>query len=180
MCDDQVTEIRRLLEAWDEARKTLPIVEHAEPQPYVIPEDDDDDDEDGEDDWYTVYQKAVQTEQRVLNEEEGFAQLVSGNSRITKGPIKYQTNPVHFASVGPDQEGEDGHVRVSDNFTAGPELEALDDVKKHIEALERKLHYVESLKRSHRNKISKELDSLRKRLHDLSDRVQSCPATDVA
>lgn len=124
--------------------------------------------------WSDLISKADEHDYNLLNEEDGFKSLIKGGP--TAKPT-FQTNPQRFSSIGMDQQGEDGLTRVTKNWTSGDELLELDQVKKELERMERKVHESEVLKKN--NKFEAELKSLRKRMNDLSEKMQSRPEDDV-
>jgi len=110
----------------------------------------------------------------VLN-EDGYRDLVKD-----KGVLKHlATNPYYLDTIGPDQEGKDGHVRVTNNWSDGEELKQVDELKRKIEEMERKAHESDVLKKSSRSRLKKELEGLRNRVKKLSEKMQSKPAEDV-
>jgi phage shock protein A len=78
------------------------------------------------------------------------------------------------------QEGEDGHVRVSNNFSDGKELLELDDVKRRVEKMERDFHASDILHKPNRAKLESQLNDLRDRVKKLSQKLVSDPQKDLA
>jgi hypothetical protein len=120
-----------------------------------------------------------ENEQILTEEEDGFRHLVKG---ATPGSdkVSFQQNPQRPWSIGNDQEGEDGHVRVTPNWTDGNELLTLDKIKRDIEAMERRVHESQVIKKKNdRVKLESELKSLRTRVKQLSEKLQPLVDKDV-
>jgi len=106
--------------------------------------------------------------------EEGFTDSHKVARNLDKD---YMTNPTHFASVGKDQK-----LRVTPNFTDGPFLRELSDLKIQIEALEREVHTAAVSDRGKlENKLRAQVDSIRNRIEELSDIISAPhPIEDVS
>lgn len=85
-------------------------------------------------------------------------------------------NPIHPTSVGADQD-----LRVTPNFSDGPILRQLSDLKIKIESLERDVHnsFVKKSE-SEENKLQKEVDSIRNKIIELSNQLARSPFDDVS
>lgn len=148
------------------------------------------------DDWRSIYQRAVEVD---FNKDdlitdgvniaymgsEGYGQQnippVAQPSKSGGGKKVYTNNPIHFSSAGNDQEGDNGLVRVSNNWSDGEELRELDAIKRQVEAIERKFHEADVLdKKSERSKFESQLKNLRNRITQLSEKLTSNPTSDLA
>lgn len=140
--------------------------------------------EEGSDDWRDIYQRAMEvdySEDSLLTDsvayagEEGFGKQIPLGTPPSPGGKKVFTNqPVHFSSVGTDQD-----MRVTDNWSDGKELLELDEMKRKIEEMERRFHESDVLNKGDRSKIQSELDSLRSRVEKLSEKISSNPQKDL-
>lgn len=114
-----------------------------------------------------------------INEGEAPVSKKGGIRDLTKDAVpgsknvNYQTNPQTPWSIGNDQEGEDGHVRVTDNWSSGKELLELDQLKRDVEQMERDFHIADVRRTGNRSKFETDLNGLRQRIQDLSERMQS-------
>lgn len=88
---------------------------------------------------------------------------------------KFEVNPIHFASKGNDQE-----LRVTPNFTDGDIIRELNDIKIKLEALEREVHsaFIND-QDAQEKKLQKQLDNLRNKFEELSDKLTPHPIEDV-
>jgi hypothetical protein len=132
--------------------------------------------------WRDIYARAVEldySKEDLLNE-----MVPAQDSEANPGEVKFggrpptKSNPIHYASVGNDQEGDDGHTRVSKNFSDGDELRELDDIKRRLQAMEDKFMANDVLQKKTES-IQKELDSLRERAKKLSQQINTEPMNDV-
>jgi hypothetical protein len=142
--------------------------------------------------WTDIYQRAMEvdfSDESLLTDgvnvsyagSEGYGKQSQPPMGVSPGGKKvYTNNPVHFSSVGNDQEGEDGHVRVSNNFSDGKELLELDDVKRRVEKMERDFHASDILHKPNRAKLESQLNDLRDRVKKLSQKLVSDPQKDLA
>lgn len=154
------------------------------------------------DDWNAIYRRALEfgeseNQDDLLVEKEekedgdmtsmgwddrdGFSHMVRGDKQQTKGDITYTSQPQKQNSVGPDAGKEyGGPMRVTKNWSTGPETLEIDEIKHDIEALERMAHKAEVNKKpGERDKIYKQLEGLRQRVSSLSEKQQSKPEFDV-
>jgi len=104
-------------------------------------------------------------EKRPLNEERGdpgLAKLVKAQQR--------SANPIYYYSAGKDQE-----PHVTPNFTDGPQMRELIDLKNKVHALEGKLNTMmgEGKPDSQVSKVETELRKIRAKLDDLSDTLHN-------
>jgi Mg2+ and Co2+ transporter CorA len=148
--------------------------------------------EDGPDqDWFNLYHRAMEIDYKddlitdsvnvAYMGSEGFGKHIEPGKTATGGKKVYTNNPIHFSSVGNDQEDETGRTRVTKNWNDGDELRELDEIKKSVEQLERKFHEADVLKKtSERSKIQTQLESLRERVKKLSEKLTSDPQQDLA
>ncbi len=90
-----------------------------------------------------------------------------------------KTNPTQQSTIGADQEDPEGGIRVTPNWSDGDDLRELDDIKRRIEAMERKHHEVEVRTEKPDNDLKKQLESLRDRVKKLSEKINREPETDV-
>ena len=191
---------------WDQAQKEIAA---EQPQKQVEPEaprgsyftgtpasvdyDFDPNSEEGAiaDDWHSLYQRAMEvdySDEGLLTDavnvaymgSEGYGKEMPKGTPPSPGGKKVYTNqPVHFASVGNDQQDDEDRTRVTQNWNDGDDLLELDDVKRRVEAMERKFHDADVLDKPDRSKIQNELKSLRERVKKLSEKVQSNPQDDL-
>lgn len=157
----------------------------------------DNSDNSSNDDWHDIYRRAMEidyTKETLITDStnsvnvayagsEGYG-LQSGvdKPKLSKeGKKAYVNNPIHFASVGNDQEDDEGHVRVTGNFSDGKEIRELDEIKRRVEEMERKFHEADVLnKKTERSKLQNELKKLRDRVKQLSEKMVSDPQSDLA
>jgi len=85
-----------------------------------------------------------------------------------------KTNPTTQSSVGPD-----GGVRVTKNWSDSEDLRELDDIKRRVEQMERKHHEAEVQSEKSAGGLKKQLESLRDRIHKLSEKINREPEVDV-
>jgi len=90
-----------------------------------------------------------------------------------------KTNPTQQSTLGADQEDPAGGVRVTPNWSDGEDLRELDDIKRRIEAMERKCHSDEVKNEKPSSSLRKQLESLRDRVSKLSEKINLGVATDV-
>ncbi len=90
-----------------------------------------------------------------------------------------KTNPTQQSTIGPDGEDPDGGIRVTPNWSDGEDLRELDDIKRRLEAMERKHHEAEVKTEAPANDLKKQLESLRDRIKKLSEKINREPETDV-
>lgn len=178
--------------------KPQPRTSFFDDTPSVADYEEGDFDENDPEAWNAIYRRAMEVDMSqedddgVLNEEnqgddfhhnpkDGFGGQVRGDKQITKGDITYNQNPIDTHSVGRDQGGEEGDgIRVTKNFSQGPEIEQVDELGRKIEMLERKAHKLDvESKVGERDKLYKELKSLRSELRRLSEKMQPPVDTDV-
>lgn len=133
--------------------------------------------------------RALMNDERTLEEggpsfyddqdDNGFGKKVRGDKQATKGDITYNSNPTTFYSVGPDAAPYDGPNRVS-KFSDSPEISELAKIKTQLEVLERRVHSADVKNQTDkRNKIMDSIKKLRKKIHEMSEKIQSTPDTDV-
>lgn len=84
---------------------------------------------------------------------------------------KFPPNPTAVSSAGSDQEDEEGHTPVTDNWSDGEDLRMIDELKRNIEKMERKVHESDVLKKKDGPKLVKELKELKKRVTQLSEKI---------
>ena len=187
-------DFEKWLKQWDAAQIEIAAEQPqrpAEPQPRTSffnnqPSEFDYEDNanDSHDDWLDMYQKSMEIPtsseelltDSVMQYQTGGAGLpVYGNPVPSTKPDTgtgkkvYLQNPIHFASAGKDQ-GDDctDRVRVTDNWSDGEDLRELDDVKRRVEAMERRVHAADVFnKNSERAKLQTELTDLRIRVRKL-------------
>lgn len=132
--------------------------------------------------WRSVYDRAEEIKEPVLfteEETEGWRKLLTPPGK----DVTFFHHPQHVSSVGMDQ-GKSPYepTRVAPNFTDGKELRELNDLKVKLEKLESTLLSKE-IKAGKANVPAKdykvELDKLRSKIDDLSDRLTPEPAQDV-
>jgi hypothetical protein len=143
-----------------------------------------------QDDWHDIYQRAMEidySEDNLILDNvaymgnEGFGkEMPKGKAPACGGKKVYTQNPIHFASVGNDQQNDDGRTRVTDNWSDGEELRELDYIKRQVEAMEREFHKADVMKKSDRSKLQTELKDIRDRVKELSEKLTSNPQTDLA
>lgn len=110
---------------------------------------------------------------------EGWKKLLSAPG---KG-VTFQQHPQHHMSIGMDQ-GKSPYepTRVAPNFTDGPQLSELSELKVKLEKLESTL-LSQEIKAGKANvppsEYKNELDKLRQRIDSLSDKLTPEPGTDV-
>lgn len=130
--------------------------------------------------WNDIYARAVELDYS----QENLITEIDQDSTGDSGEVKFggrpptKSNPIHYASAGNDQEGDDGHTRVTKNFSDGNELRELDDIRRRLEEMERKFHADDVLAKKTES-IKKELNSLRERAKKLSQEINSEPLNDV-
>lgn len=184
-------EFEKWLSKWDDLEKTFAQerAQVAPPSPnrttYFNAVDADEQLNDADVDWRDMYHKAANIDYNLLTDavniayagSEGYGrESVPGNATTDEKKKKvYLNNPIHYASVGNDQD-----LRVSKNWSQGPELEELADVKKQVEEMERKFHDADVLEKSDKSKLQTELNNLRERMHKLSQKVTPDPQEDYA
>lgn len=150
------------------------------------------DNSDPESDWIDIYKRAMEIDysqgDNLISDStnvaymgsEGYGKQVVQGTSATGGKKVFTQNPIHFASVGNDQENDDGRVRVTNNWNDGKELQELADIKKQVEAMERKMHEFDVLnKKNDKNKIQAQLENLRNRVKQLSEKLTSTPQNDL-
>jgi len=153
------------------------------------------DSEDGQaDDWNNLYSRAMEIDfsqpDTLITDgvnvayagEEGYGKQTIpplGKSPTPGGKKVYTNQPIHFASAGEDQEGDDGHVRVTNNWNQGKELEELSDIKTRLEAMERRAHSSDVLKKKDFGSLKTQLEGMRKRVKQLSEKLTSTPQNDL-
>lgn len=195
------TDFEKWMTCWDNAQKEI-----AAEQPPVAQESPlrtsyftgapshgdyhQEDDVDGSD-WHNIYHRAMEIDYRedglitdavnvAYMGSEGYGKHIEQGTPPTPGGKKvYTNNPIHFASVGTDQESEDGPVRVTKNWSDGEELRELDYIKRQVEQLERRYHDADVLKQSQKTKLESELSGLRERVKKLSEKLTPTPQTDL-
>jgi hypothetical protein len=153
---------------------------------------DNTEDGSGGDDWLNIYQRAMEIDysqgDNLITDaanvaymgDEGYGKQIVQGTSSSGGKKVFTQNPIHFASVGNDQENEDGRVRVTNNWNDGKELQELDDIKKQVEAMERKVHESDILsKKAERSKFQSQLENLRTRVKQLSEKLTSDPQDDL-
>ena|SRR5579859_3339787 len=191
---------------WDKAQEEIAqekkLSQPVEPTPVRtsffnnLPSEQDFDDDNGEestDDWNDIYQRAVEIDysnNNLLTDDvniqyagtEGYGKETVKTNPPPGGNGKkvYTQNPVHFASAGKDQEGPDGHVRVSNNFSDGEDLLELDALRRHLEAMERKFHEADILKKTEKSNLQTELKGIRERVQKLSEKLVSSAKDDLS
>jgi hypothetical protein len=122
--------------------------------------------------WADIYARSVSMHDLIVDWDNGETKPKANFGAFT--PTK--TNPTQQSSTGPDGVGPDGHVRVTKNFSDGPELRELDELKRKVEAMERKHHDSEA---QGGGGILKELESLRDRIGKLCEKMNKEPEVDV-
>lgn len=159
-------------------------------------QDYEESDEGQSDDWGAIWQRAMQmdgeNQENLLTDStdssvnvayagsEGYGkQYIPTVNEKGGGKKAYTNNPINFASAGNDAEGDDGHVRVTKNWSNGDDLLELADVKRRVEEMERKFHDSDVLKKKDRSKLESELNNLRDRVKKLSERLTSNPRDDL-
>jgi hypothetical protein len=159
-------------------------------------------DEQGDPDWLEIYHRATEVDftegDNLITEDDdpntpddedsgsdkrdGFGHLVRGDKQLTKGDITYNQNPVSKFSVGPDGGKEAGPIRVTPNWGGenAPGLEEIDELKHQILAMEREAGKADVMNdKSKRNSLRKQLETLRVKVSDLSEKIQPQVDTDV-
>lgn len=133
-------------------------------------------------DWVDLYRRSLTMSDDYQGEEElltdglnvmqGYVGAEPFNRPLVKNKLskdknkEYPENPIHFASVGDDQE-----VRVTKDFNQGKGLEKLSDLKKELESLEREFHNADVTRDKRKKNLSSQLDKLRKEVKDLSQKI---------
>lgn len=124
------------------------------------------------DDWLLIDEK-VKSSQELMNGKD---------EEVRTGSTKYFP-PVPINTLGPDGiEDYDypQHAPVTKNFTSGEKLNLLDDIKRKLEIIERKLHKAElSFDKKSKTKYLRELKKLRSDSNKLSDDIQPQPQKDM-
>lgn len=121
-----------------------------------------------------IYYRSLKVN-KMLNEEEENADFQTSGP----GKTKFTQNPVHFASHGQDQSPSPNEpVRVTPNFTDGPQLQELNDLKIKLEKLESTL-LAADIKGEGKSDYKSQLDQLRKKIDKLSDSLVLPPIEDV-
>ncbi len=119
----------------------------------------------------------------ILNEEavpkEGFGKLVRGKKAI-RPDTTYETEPITFNSPGNDSSPAPTEpVRVS-KFSTSPELNDIAEMKRKLEVTERRVHKADVQgDKVKRDKLAKEVKSLRDKIDELSDAAQSKVDQDI-
>ena len=102
-------------------------------------------------------------------------ETVNGPKDVTKsinGEI--MVNPTHFASLGKDQE-----LRVTPNFTDGDVLRELNALKLALHILEDKVNTAYAVgTEKQENTLRKEMDSIRSKVEELSNKMTPHPIED--
>lgn len=125
------------------------------------------DSEDEFDQSWLSYKDEVLTDSVNADGPYHYPQSPQPKPKLSGGNKKdYLANPIHFASVGKDQD-----VVVSDNFSDGKELRELNDLKKIVEKMERDLHSSEVFGDQSRKKIEKKLNKVREMVEELSQKI---------
>lgn len=90
-----------------------------------------------------------------------------------------KTVPTKQDSTGKDQERDDGNgIRVTPNWSDGPELSELDDIKRRLDDMEWKAADAE-IKSEKPSSLRKQIESLRDRVKKISEKINRGPETDV-
>jgi hypothetical protein len=189
-------DLEKWLAKWDQAQIEIDAERPQvapEPQPRTsyfndLPAENDYEDQSSEagQDWYDLYQRSVEIDyskdDNLLTDgvsvqyagTEGYGkETVATKPPTGTGNKVYTQNPIHFASAGQDQgDDKDGRVRVTKNWSDGDEIRELDDVKRRVEALERKFHEADVLKKkAEKSKLQTELTNLRDRVRKLCEKL---------
>ena len=123
--------------------------------------------------WQDIYAKSMNLDNLIVDWDTGETKPKANFGAFT--PTK--TNPTSQASVGSDASpSPTDPMRVTRNFSDGPEMRELDEMKRKIETMERKHHESEAQGGSG---ILKELESLRSRIEALSEKINKDPEVDV-
>lgn len=153
------------------------------------PAEFDYEDEEAPGDWHSLYARSMQVDyskdDSLITDSlniaymgsEGYGKHLETGKSATGGKKVYTNNPIHFASVGNDQEDDEGRTRVTNNWSDGKELQELADIKRKVEEMERKCHEADVLKK--KGNIASQLESLRKRVKQLSEKLTSTPQEDL-
>ncbi len=153
----------------------------------------DNDDPDGNSDWNNLYSRAMEIDysqpETLITDSanvaymgsEGYGkEIPKGNPPTAGGKKVYTNNPINFSSVGNDQQDDDGRVRVTKNWSDGEELQELSDISRRVEEMERRVHGADVLKKKDSfGKLRTQLESLRKRVRQLSEKIVSNPQDDL-
>lgn len=170
--------------------KPVPKVEKKVSYFSGMPSDQDFVDPETNDGWNAIYKRAMEVDynQDLITDavniayagNEGYGKQIPTGTPPKPGKTTYTQNPINFTSVGNDQENDSGKTRVTDNWSDGDELRELDEIKKQVEAMERKFHDADVTKKSDKGTIHTQLENLRERVKKLSEKIQSNPQTDLA
>jgi len=121
----------------------------------------------GDPDWNAIWRAnmGLLTDDTKYSDGETKPQAAFGAFTPTK------TNPTTQSSTGSDQD-----LRVTKNWSDGPELRELDEIKRRLEELERK-HHEDQV--NGKAGLKAQLESLRDRVHKLSEKINRNPEVDV-
>ncbi len=179
---------------WDKAQEGFskePAKKPAPVQSYfglqqVVPDEEEMPAPDQASAWRDIIGKSSFLTDGVLTEE----------MKLATGPgqgVKFEKNPVHFASTGMDQSPSPHQpTRVTPNFGDGPQLSELIDLRSKLSQLETKLQAA-AIGKAHAaaepatydgspvgTSYQKEINALWKRLNALSDKLTPDVQSDIA
>lgn len=123
--------------------------------------------------WQDIYRRSMDLSNLVVDWNNGETKPIANYGAFT--PTK--TNPTQQSSTGSDASPAPTEpVRVARNYSDGPELRELDELKRKVEEMERKHHKAEV---DGSAGMLKELQSLRDRIEKLSEKINNHPEVDV-
>src|SRR6185369_7474280 len=123
--------------------------------------------------WQDIYRRSMDLSNLIVDWDNGEKKPEEHFGAFT--PTK--TNPTQQSSTGPDASPAPTEpIRVARNYSDGPELRELDELKRKIEEMERKHHEAEVAGKAG---MLKELSNLRERIEKLSEKINKEPTVDV-
>lgn len=121
-----------------------------------------------EPDWQDIYNRSQDLHGLITDSVE--------NKPAWGAPTPTKTNPTRQDTTGPDQ-GYGPGVPVTKNWSDGDDLRELDDIKRRVEAMERKYHAEDV--NGGGSALKKQLESLRDQINTLSEKINRLPKNDV-
>lgn len=134
---------------------------------------------DAEPTWRDIFYRSQQISGLITEDQVKYSDGEKKPDASFGGFTPTKTNPTTQSSTGPDGVAPDGGVRVTKNWSDSEDLRELDDIKRRVEQMERKHHEAEVMSEKPAGGLKKQLESLRDRIHKLSEKINREPEVDV-